>query len=135
MSIPRTSIAGRHAADRLRAATAARAEAELRLERQNARVHLAQRLRAVGLAVAAECAEHPERMPTIAVNCRVDTCRADHALVYALLDETGWSKDPSRYARHNVYGDFVPLHHPTTQALCLLVVKVPESQVPQWETA
>ncbi len=126
-----TTTAGRHAADRQREHLAV----DFALEQQAARAFLAHKLRAHGLVVFADTAERPNVEPSIAVNCRVDSCAADRETVYALLDETGWTKHPSRFARHNGYGDFVPLVHPTTRATCWLIVKVPSPRVPQWEAA
>ena len=126
-----TSTAGRHAADRQRAAL----EAERVIEQQSARAHLAHRLRHAGLAVFADCVERPNTEPSIAVNCRLESCMADHELVYTMLDDTGWTKNPAAWARHNAYGDFVPICHPTTQATCLLIVKVPHAKIDHWEAA
>lgn len=69
------------------------------------------------------------------VECRLDHLRADHALVYALLDEFGWKPNTERLSRFSQRYEVTRLRHKRTDATIALIVKLPLGEVPQWEAA
>lgn len=122
------STAGRHAADRIRA----RDDAARAADRNQAKAHLATRLRHLGLVTFADLTERPNVEPSLAVNCRIETCEADRKLVYAVLDDCQWRIVAGR---HLAYGDFLHCLHTASAAELLIIVKVPNVEAPQWEAA
>lgn len=129
--LPLTTVAGRHAADRERAV-----ERETLTDRQDAARHALDReLRSYGLSTRPHL--HPalgiDR--SIWVNCRLASAAADHAFIYAILDELGWQPDPARLSRTRQAYDVLRLRHAATGATLVLIVKVPFGEVTPLEAA
>jgi hypothetical protein len=73
--------------------------------------------------------------PSIWVECRVDTCASDHALIYALLDAEGWRTNTERLSRVSQRYDVTRVRHIRTGATLALIVKHPSPDTPSWEAA
>ena len=71
---------------------------------------------------------------TIFIFCRPESTRADHDLIYALLDTLGWRPDRARLGRVTLAYDITRLIH-TSGARVTLIIKLPFGQPPQWEAA
>lgn len=129
--LPCTTVAGRHAADQARE----RRRADRSTDQDTARWALERALRTYGLTT------HPHLQPslgidrTIWVNCRLPTASADHAWIYAQLDELGWRPDRERLSRIRQGYDVLRLRHTASDATLVLIVKVPFGAVEPLEAA
>jgi hypothetical protein len=127
---PRTTIAGRHAADVARIR-----ERRTQVAEEAARERLARSFRRHGLTA------HPHFEPelgnerTLWVDCRLETGRTDHAHIYAILDTLGWKPDRARLSRYGERYDIVRLRHTETNAALVLIIKVPFGEVTPLEAA
>jgi hypothetical protein len=126
-----TTIAGRHAADRARAVAANRIE----IAQDHARAGLDLAMRFHGLRTVPHFDPDPVDDRVLWINCRVGSVAADHALVYAVLDELGWRQNAARLSRHNARFDIVRLAHGPTAATVTVIIKMPTSEAPQWDPA
>lgn len=133
--LPCTTVAGRHAADRARDRDRAEAQSLIAELQDRVRGELDRELRSYGLTT------HPHLHPALGyerslwVNCRLASAATDHALVYAILDELGWSPDRARLSRIRQTHDVLRLRHAATDATLVLIVKVPFGEVAPLEAA
>lgn len=118
------SVAGRHAADRVRA-RAAIVQAEHDDQQDHARRELDRTLRGFGLRTEPHFDPSLGTERSIFVWCRVPTARSDHELIYAILDDQGWRSDCARLSRHRQAYDVLRLVHQQTGATLVVIVKVP----------
>lgn len=119
-----TSIAGRHAADRARdRALSAAAEAK-RLIDDEARETLRRAIAGHGIRVL-DCLRGDG--PELHVQCGVDTCAQDSALVDAIITDQGYTLDPSRISRFRDRFEFIRLVQEGTGAKVSVVVSRPGS--------
>jgi hypothetical protein len=133
--VPTTSIAGRHAADRQRDHDE-QARQELVDEAQDhARQALVDALRAFALQVHPHLDPRLEIDRSIWVDCRLDRCDQDHALVQAIVEKQGWAADRARCSRSSARYDIARVVHKATGAALTVIVKLPHAQVVQWEAA
>lgn len=120
-TLPCTTVAGRHAADARRARDALdRRELE-----DSAREQLAREFRSYGLTTFPHLQPELGIDRSIWVECRLASCAADRALVYAILDELHWQPDPARLSRIRQSHEVVRLRHRDTGATVVLIVKLP----------
>lgn len=129
--LPRTTVAGRHAADRERAD----ALLQRRVDQDAARASLDSALRVYGLRTIPHFHPGIGEDQSLWVDCRVASARADHQLIYAVLDEQGWTPDRARLSRHRVSHDVIRLRHGRTNAALVLIIKIPCGDVPELEAA
>lgn len=130
-TLPCTTVAGRHAA----ALRRQRARTDLQIAQDLAREAFACAVSLHGLTVYRhfEAELGPER--SLWIDCRVDSCAADHRLVYALLDEYGWQPDRTRLSRTSHRYDIVRLRHGTSDATLVVIIKLPVGGFMEWEAA
>jgi hypothetical protein len=101
----------------------------------HARAELDQALRAFGLSTAAHFDARLESERALWVNCRLASARADHELVYAVLDTQGWHPDRTRLSRTGQAHDVLRLVHKKTQATLVVIVKLPFGNAEPLEAA
>jgi hypothetical protein len=131
-SLPCTIIAGRHEADRRRAAI----DQSWRILQEHARTALDKTLRLFGLRTNPHFHVSPlSEEPSLWAWCRLATARADHDFIYAVLDEQGWKTDPARLSRFSVPLDVIRLRHAPTDATLVLIIKIPTGEAPHLEAA
>lgn len=119
-----TTVVGRHAADLARA-RAAIAQGEHDDQQDHARRELDRTLRGFGLRTEPHFDPTLQTERSIFVHCRVHTARADHELVYAILDDQGWRSDCARLSRFRQAYDVLRLVHRGTGATLVVIIKVP----------
>lgn len=130
-SPPCTTIAGRLAADRRRAADANLVE-QLH---DRARDELDRALRLAGLTTRPHFHRELAAERSLWIDCRLDRAHDDHRLVYAILDAQGWAPDRERLSRHGQRYDVLRLRHAGTDATVVVIVKVPFGEVVPLEAA
>lgn len=117
-----TSIAGRHAADLERArAVKAGAEAKQLID-DEARETLRRAIALHGIRVLERLRDEG---PELYVQCGVDECARDSALVDAIITDQGYSLDPSRISRFRDRFEFVRLIAPATGAQVTVIISRP----------
>lgn len=126
--LPCTTIAGRLAADIARAR-------DQQLRGDIAIEQLSQALSRRGLLINEHLDPSLGADRSIWVNCRVATCYFDHGMVYAVLDEHDWHPDCARLSRTNSRYDIVRIRHGATHACLVIIIKLPNAAIPQWEAA
>lgn len=129
------STAGRHAADLARRRTADAATLDARRLQDAAREALARAFRLRGLTVYPHFSPELEDERSLWVECRLASCREDHALVYAVLDDDGWQPDRERYSRVSARYEVLRLTHRGSGAKLALIVKIPTGIVAHWDAA
>ena len=117
---PLRSIAGRHAADRVRARIDHRAAEQLA-----ALLALAEHLRGLSLTVHAHFSEVAVCERSLWVKCQADGQRGDHRAIYLALDVLGWKPDRARLSRFRAELDVLRIRHTASDAILLLLVRLP----------
>ena len=117
-----TSIAGRHAADRERQRAALAAAEVQTLVNDSARESLRRAIAAHQIRVVDVLRDGRHELR---VQCGVDTCAHDSALVDAIITDFGFALDPSRISRFSERFEFVRLHNPATGAKVEVVIGRP----------
>lgn len=117
-----TSIAGRHAADRIRQRAAQAAAAAQQLVNEAARETLRRAIVAHGIRVVEVLRDGEHQL---SVRCGIDTCAQDSEVVDAIITDQGFALDPSRISRFRERFEFVRLHQPATGAKVTVVISRP----------
>lgn len=128
---PCTTVAGRLAADRRRAAAAGLVDDA----HDRARNELERALRLAGLSTQPHFHRELAAERSLWVDCRLASAHDDHRLVYAVLDAQGWRPDRERLSRHGQRYDVLRLRHAGTDATVVVIVKVPFGEVVPLEAA
>jgi hypothetical protein len=129
--LPRTTIAGRHAADRQRA----RERAPLPDPKLAALEALAALLRKRPMRVFCDFHAAGGALPTIAAKVRLEYFFVDYVFIDAAVNDLGWRRNLTTSSRHTEKYDMRVLDHAASGARLLLIITLPHGEIEHVEAA